>query len=726
MSVTKLDFVPLDKLVLSPDNVRTAPVAKEDEVALIASIESLGLLQPLVVRAAKKPGRFEVLGGGRRLDALKALAKRGVHKSNYPTQCVIGDWKSAKEASLAENIVRCAMDPVDQFRAYVGIQEEGKTAAQIAKAFGQTERHVQQRLQLGRVAPEILSAYQSDRLNLETLEAFCLTTDHQRQLDVWRHVQELPNYDRPSTVRRMLTKDATRSSSPIARFVGAAAFEKAGGVIAHDLFSRQDTGADSYFENADLLHRLATEKLVRKAKALSRQTVAAPKAATGKSTRKGKPRCKKYAWCDHRLEVDPAVLSRFRRVFPQPIGLPKSVETELEQNRARVAELKDTDPDAWTTELETEADRLENRYGQLQDIVQAHMDLTSDDRKIAGCIVTFDKEGRFNIHDGLVRPEDSPERSEVDEPTSRPQSQTAIAPKKEPTADETFSRETGIRVTMSADLRARRIQIAQAHLASNYQVAFDATLYSLCIDAFSVEGQPDPLNIHASTVRLSSSVSDLKENPATERLEAIGEGLNMTWLQRPEADRFEALSALPDADKQALFSWCVSRCLLGDLSFQSNANLATESIINRLGIDFAKFIRPTAENFWGRVLKGYSLSIAAEVLGQDWANAHARDKKIVLAGALERAFSGDEDKTKSLDTAAREQAANWVPPGFEPLPAVIDAPSNDDAQAPVAAEQPALPTPGLVQDAPAGDAEASGTGAVERGGDNNAAAVAAE
>src|SRR3546814_12377655 len=89
-----------------------------------------------------------------------------------------------------------------------------------------------------------------------------------------------------------------------------------------------------------------------------------------------------------------------------------------------------------------------------------------------------------------------------------------------------------------------------------------------------------------------------------------------------------------------------------------------EQVGERLGIDFAAHWRPAADNYWGRVRKSHALEIGAAVLGSSWHRDHAKDKKPVLAKALEAAFAGDGATTLGLgpETAARTSA--WVPPGM--------------------------------------------------------------
>ena len=62
----------------------------------------------------------------------------------------------------------------------------------------------------------------------------------------------------PYYIRRLLTEGAAKASDKRAVFVGAEAYEAAGGVIARDLFQHDGGG---WFEDVALLDRLAREKL---------------------------------------------------------------------------------------------------------------------------------------------------------------------------------------------------------------------------------------------------------------------------------------------------------------------------------------------------------------------------------------------------------------------------------------------------------------------------------
>ena len=63
-------------------------------------------------------GKYEVVAGGRRFAALQRLAKEKKVPKTFAVPCHVVDPATATEASLAENIIRVAMHPADQFMAF--------------------------------------------------------------------------------------------------------------------------------------------------------------------------------------------------------------------------------------------------------------------------------------------------------------------------------------------------------------------------------------------------------------------------------------------------------------------------------------------------------------------------------------------------------------------------------------------------------------------------------
>src|SRR5439155_19246197 len=171
MTAASVRNIPLDKLVLSPTNVRkTAPSAAED-AELKASIRARGLKQNLVVHPSSIDPKdvHAVVAGGRRLKALQELAAEGVIPADFKVPCLIEEAEQALETSLMENTVRAAMHPADEFVAMAALIDSGAAIEDVATRFGTSERHVRQRLRLGKLAPELLHAFRAGDITLEVV-----------------------------------------------------------------------------------------------------------------------------------------------------------------------------------------------------------------------------------------------------------------------------------------------------------------------------------------------------------------------------------------------------------------------------------------------------------------------------------------------------------------------------------------------------------------------------
>ncbi|MET3915556.1 ParB-like chromosome segregation protein Spo0J [Variovorax sp. OAS795] len=80
MPAQNMVLVPLSRLRARPSKRNVRRKARTSIAALAASIRRLGLLQNLTVIPFGDDGDFEVVAGGRRLAALKLLAKKRQHE----------------------------------------------------------------------------------------------------------------------------------------------------------------------------------------------------------------------------------------------------------------------------------------------------------------------------------------------------------------------------------------------------------------------------------------------------------------------------------------------------------------------------------------------------------------------------------------------------------------------------------------------------------------------
>ena len=128
------------------------------------------------------------------------------------------------------------------------------------------------------------------------------------------------------------------------------------------------------------------------------------------------------------------------------------------------------------------------------------------------------------------------------------------------------------------DLKAHRLQITRAHLATDFGVAFDLALYTMCVDLFERFGyRSHPLELRATETAPRRSLNDLSDTPAEGLQETHRSVLDLDWLSLPPAQGFAALSALRFEAKQRLFAWCIAACLKPQLAIEDRADPVIKS-----------------------------------------------------------------------------------------------------------------------------------------------------
>lgn len=111
---------------------------------LAQSIRVNGLLEPLIVRADPEvDGGYLLIAGERRW-----RASRIAGKATVPVRVLDVDEVTAFELSVAENVNRHDMNPMEEANAFATLRGYDRDVAQIAALFGKTTKFVTQRLSL--------------------------------------------------------------------------------------------------------------------------------------------------------------------------------------------------------------------------------------------------------------------------------------------------------------------------------------------------------------------------------------------------------------------------------------------------------------------------------------------------------------------------------------------------------------------------------------------------
>ena len=682
--------VPLNKLIRSQANVRRikAGVSIED---LAEDIARRGLIQSLAVRPVldgegQETGMYEVPAGGRRFEALKLLAKQKRLSKTVRVPCIVRTDGIGAEDSLAENTMREALHPLDQFRAFQALREEhGIGDEEIAARFFVTPAVVRQRLKLVAASPKLLDLYVAGELSLEQLMAFCVTSDHARQEAVWEALKRGYNSE-PYYIRRLLTEGAVKASDKRAVFVGAAAYEDAGGVIERDLFHEDGGG---YFRDVALLDRLAAEKL---------------------GTQAGAVRAEGWKWVEVAAEHPYGHTFGLRRLYPETEPMSEAEQAErdalqaeydsLEAEHAAASELPD-EVDARLGEIEAALARLDERPALFE----------PDEIARAGGYVSLDATGQLKVERGFVRPEDEkpvvPEADDAmadveaqggDEPASDVPSPAAATSASEVDEDEDPSGRVSDRLL--TELTAHRTLSLRAALASDPDAAFLAVLHALALRTFYGSYSVDTcLDIEARSVPVGSHAPGLDDSPAGQALTKLHE----EWSRQMPSQATGVWAFVIDLDQDsraALFAFCVSRSV-NAVALPYDRRPAAIAHADRV----AEFVRldmaaegwaATVENYLGRVTKAQILAAVREAKGSQAAAFISHLKKAEMAREAEALLGGtgwlpQALRTPGLASPPLPFATNATDPEVtfdqrEDRPAADERAETEDAYYPVAAE----------------------------------------
>jgi ParB family chromosome partitioning protein len=214
----------------------------DDVTQLAATIRAAGLQYPLLVMPRPDAsGEYEVIDGGRRWRALKAIGPEDVLVS---VEIHDGDESSARLAALAVSVTPRALHPVAEFEAFADMIEGGLDVRAIATAFALSERHVRQRLALGSLARCVREAWRRGEISRDSAEAFTVgpIAAQEALFESWAGTVYAFKLQQPYEIRKALRGDALEPSSTLARFFAGdparlVAYRDAGGRVDEDLFS---------------------------------------------------------------------------------------------------------------------------------------------------------------------------------------------------------------------------------------------------------------------------------------------------------------------------------------------------------------------------------------------------------------------------------------------------------------------------------------------------------
>ena len=634
ISLSQSRDIPFNRLVLSSRNVRRvqAGVSIED---LAEDIANRTLLQSLSVRQVvgedgQPTDTYEVQAGGRRYRALELLVKQKRLNKTTPIPCVIREDGILEEDSLAENVQRVNLHPLDAFRVFQSLKDQGLGEEEIAARFFVTPQIVRQRLKLAGVSPKLLDIYAADEMTLEQLMSFSISNDHDRQEHVWEAVQRGYNQE-PYYIRKLLTEDTVRASDKRVRFVGLEAYEAEGGVVLRDLFSRNDEG---WLQDVALLERLVIARLTSEAEAIK---------AEG------------WKWIQLAQDFPYGHTGGLRRVVGEMQPLSDEEHTRREALRNEMAEIEgrycDTDED-----LPNEVDRrLSEIEAELDGFEDGPVIYDPAEVARAGVFVSIDGDGRMKIERGYVRPEDEApvagdgdgddDAGQVTGDASPPRADGVHFAHGQAPADEAENEaeeEDGLKPLsdrLVMELTAHRTLALRDALANDPDIAFIAVLHGLVLQTFYRYATDSCLEITLKSSGFSVQGPDLKECPSAKAIEDRQTNWEKQLPDEPEL-LWEFLCDFDHDSRMALFAHCAAltvNALHEPWNKSAGRRHHADQLACAVSLDMnAAGWKPTAENYLNRVPKGRILEAVIEAKGDAAAELIDHLKKGDMAEQAER------------------------------------------------------------------------------------------
>jgi ParB family chromosome partitioning protein len=548
--------LPLRALALSNTNVRKVSPGYIESLA--ASILAEGVLQNLVVIATeKKKGSvvsYEVAAGKRRYLALMHLVNEEKITLDYVVPVLLKERNNATVVSLVENFHRESMHPIDEFKAFSTLANEGLSVTEISLRLGVSSAAVRQRLALGSASPELLDECLNDRLTLEQLKVLCQIDDHARQNELWFSTPE--GWQRnPNNLRGKIRGEVIKSSNKLVAFVGLDRYQESNGGVSFDLFEPE---TESIIINPDLLVSLAITKLTALAEELN------------------------WSWCEVAIDSDYERIRQFNRLYPDEREI-----TEAEANTIDLwaSRLGDLDKLLCSGESNN-AHVLQAEYDELNSVIDSFNAQLLDwgnAKEIGGVFAYVDSNGQASFVEGLLRKQDSA-ALESEEMSS--------------TVNTTVKDMSG---SLKEYLSSVRASVMQAEIIKNPRIGVVLLCQSLVLGTFykswSSYNHLDVSHTSHSATLDKHGLEDLQS------ILLVAE-MRDKWQARlpDESELLAFLLKLDASEVDELLSFCSSYALKLHLTC-GDANARYAALVGLLGTDVSSYWQPTANNFFNRLNK---------------------------------------------------------------------------------------------------------------------------
>ena len=258
--------------------------------------------------------------------------------------------------------------------------------------------------------------------------------------------------------RQLLGREIDAERDPVALYVGIEAYEAAGGAVTRDLFAEE--GQAGYIGNAELLYRLAKEKLDGEAAKIAKE------GWKWVETRTSFDYSERHAFAEAPMgmrDATPKEQAKLDALAKEQADAEEALEALYEGDEADFDQKAADDLERQAEKASREADKLHAKMRRYDPDVLA----------IAGAVVAIDHSGRSVVYRGLVKPEDKKEAKRVTAKSSGVQrdGQDSEGDDSGPALSESLHRK----------LTAHRTKALQCLVADNAHVALASVVHALLL-----------------------------------------------------------------------------------------------------------------------------------------------------------------------------------------------------------------------------------------------------
>lgn len=556
----KAQMIALKDTYVSHHNPRFNEEIDQDAIAVLAkTIVTQGLLQNLC-GLLDDNGRVGIVAGRRRWHALQQAVQERPELGMIEVR-VTDDLQTALAWALLENTAREEMDDVDEIRHYGSSLAAGMSVPEVARAYCVTEPHVRRRAALASLPEAVLNSLKAGDISISDAQAFTVSDNMEKQLQLLEAIENGQFYGGAHQIKAALTEHRPSATCRTARYVGIAAYKKAGGTIDTNLFDDEAT-----INDPELLDKLFIAKLTRAAKA---------------NMKKGK-----WAWVEisdesHLMAYELTSDGAFARMDKIP-------GTLTEAQKARYDEL---DAQRW---WDLEADEKSEKDA-LDDILEG--DYSDKQRAMAGAFFYVANDGNVRCVEGLIKAEDSQTAAEA----GFLKSADAIALETAQAAAEEKAQKPAFAAAFVEDMRAIRLAAFQTALLRHPELVLDLLGFGLSRGShwsnetmavrFDMEANKPKAEDDAFSLCTELGGMSATDQQTTDANEADTDQMN----DLPTAHAFEAFRAKGKNERDKEITSSFAR------AFKTQDKDMTAVIADLVGANIREIWDPTATNCFKRM-----------------------------------------------------------------------------------------------------------------------------